>query len=252
MRLENKVVVVTGASSGMGKAITTRFVQEGAKVVAVARRVERLNELAESLKDEPGEIAVFPADVTLVEKTNEMIDFAVEKFGHLDVLVNNAGIMDDMSPIGDMTDEMLERVMKINGYAPIYAMRKAVQVFLKQEKGGNIINVTSVGVEHNTAGAAYAASKAAVEAVSRNVTFQYMENKIRCNAIAPGGISTEISKSMGRPNMTGFGNVKKLLALAPELGQAEDIANAALYLASDESAFVNGAVITVDGGWTCL
>ena len=252
MRLENKVVVVKGASSGMGKAITTRFVQEGAKVVAVARRVERLNELAESLKDEPGEIAVFPADVTLVEKTNEMIDFAVEKFGHLDVLVNNAGIMDDMSPIGDMTDEMLERVMKINGYAPIYAMRKAVQVFLKQEKGGNIINVTSVGVEHNTAGAAYAASKAAVEAVSRNVTFQYMENKIRCNAIAPGGISTEISKSMGRPNMTGFGNVKKLLALAPELGQAEDIANAALYLASDESAFVNGAVITVDGGWTCL
>ena len=252
MRLENKVVVVTGASSGMGKAITTRFVQEGAKVVAVARRVERLNELAESLKDEPGEIAVFPADVTLVEKTNEMIDFAIEKFGHLDVLVNNAGIMDDMSPIGDMTDEMLERVMKINGYAPIYAMRKAVQVFLKQEKGGNIINVTSVGVEHNTAGAAYAASKAAVEAVSRNVTFQYMENKIRCNAIAPGGISTEISKSMGRPNMTGFGNVKKLLALAPELGQAEDIANAALYLASDESAFVNGAVITVDGGWTCL
>ena len=252
MRLENKVVVVTGASSGMGKAITTRFVQEGAKVDAVARRVERLNELAESLKDEPGEIAVFPADVTLVEKTNEMIDFAVEKFGHLDVLVNNAGIMDDMSPIGDMTDEMLERVMKINGYAPIYAMRKAVQVFLKQEKGGNIINVTSVGVEHNTAGAAYAASKAAVEAVSRNVTFQYMENKIRCNAIAPGGISTEISKSMGRPNMTGFGNVKKLLALAPELGQAEDIANAALYLASDESAFVNGAVITVDGGWTCL
>lgn len=252
MRLENKVVVVTGASSGMGRAIATRFVEEGAKVVAVARRAERLEELAESLKDAAGEIAVFAADVTSVEKTNEMIDFAVEKFGRLDVLVNNAGIMDDMSPVGDMTDEMLERVMKVNGYAPIYAMRKAVQVFLEQGKGGNIINVTSVGVDHNTAGAAYAASKAAVAAVSRNVTYQYMGQKIRCNAIAPGGISTEISKSMGMPNMGGFGNVKKLLDIAPEMGKAEDIANAALYLASDESAYVNGAVITVDGGWTCL
>ena len=245
MRLENKVAVVTGASSGMGKAITTRFVQEGAKVVAVARRIERLEELAESLKGEPGEIEIFSADITSV-------DNAVEKFGHLDILVNNAGIMDDMSPVGDMTDEMLDRVMKINGYAPIYAMRKAVQVFLKQEKGGNIINVTSVGVDHNTAGAAYAASKAAVAAVSRNVTFQYMSQKIRCNNIAPGGISTEISKSMGMPNMVGFGNVKKLLGIAPEMGSAEDIANAALYLASDESKYVNGAVITVDGGWTCL
>ena len=126
MRLENKVAVVTGASSGMGKAITTRFVQEGAKVVAVARRIERLEELAESLKGEPGEIEIFSADITSVDKNNEMIDFAVEKFGHLDILVNNAGIMDDMSPVGDMTDEMLDRVMKINGYAPIYAMRKAV------------------------------------------------------------------------------------------------------------------------------
>ena len=193
------------------------------------------------------------AKATHESELNQLkIDFAVEKFGHLDILVNNAGIMDDMSPVGDMTDEMLDRVMKINGYAPIYAMRKAVQVFLKQEKGGNIINVTSVGVDHNTAGAAYAASKAAVAAVSRNVTFQYMSQKIRCNNIAPGGISTEISKSMGMPNMVGFGNVKKLLGIAPEMGSAEDIANAALYLASDESKYVNGAVITVDGGWTCL
>ena len=108
MRLENKVAVVTGASSGMGKAIAERFVKEGAKVVAVARREERLKELAEGLKDAPGEIAVFTADITSSEKNNEMIDFAVKTFGRLDILVNNAGIMDDMSPVGEMSDEMLK------------------------------------------------------------------------------------------------------------------------------------------------
>jgi len=252
MRLENKVVVVTGASSGMGHAIATLFVNEGAKVVAVARRKERLDALAESLQNAPGTILPFVGDISDPAQNDAMIDFAVEKFGRLDVLVNNAGIMDDMSPVGDLTDEMLERLMKVNTYGPVYAMRKAVKTFLKQESAGNIINVTSVGADHNTAGAAYAASKAAVWAVSRNTTFQYRDKGIRCNCIAPGGIATEISKSMGMPNMAGFGNVKKLLAVAPDMGSAEDIANAALFLASDESGYVNGTVITVDGGWTCL
>ena len=252
MRLENKVIVVTGASSGMGQAIASLFVNEGAKVVAVARRADRLAALVESLKDAPGEIRSCAADLNDPAANESMLDFAVNTFGRLDVLVNNAGIMDDMSPVGDMTDEMLDRLMKINAYAPIYAMRKAVRIFLQQGEGGNIINVTSVGVDHNTAGAAYAASKAAVAAVSRNVTFQYMDKGIRCNTIAPGGIATEISKSMGIPNMGGFGNVKKLLAVAPPMGKPEDIANAALFLASDESSYVNGTVLTVDGGWTCL
>ena len=252
MKLEKKNVVVTGASAGMGHAIVTRFVQEGANVVAVARRKERLEALAESLKDAPGRIEIFVADVSDDRQNDAMIDFAVEKFGRLDILVNNAGIMDDMSPVGDLTNEMLDRLLRVNTCGPVYGMRKAVQTFLKQESAGNIINVTSVGVDHNTAGAAYAASKAAVWAVARNTTFQYREKGIRVNCIAPGGINTEIAASMGMPNMGGFGNVKKLLAIAPPTGNPEDIANAALFLASDESSYINGAVITVDGGWTCL
>ena len=102
MKLENKVAVVTGASSGLGKAICETFVREGAKVVAVARRVERLEELAASLAGQPGEIAVYPGDVTKQETNEGMIDFAVEKFGRLDIIVNNAGVADDMSPVGDL------------------------------------------------------------------------------------------------------------------------------------------------------
>ncbi len=252
MRLENKVIVVTGASAGMGKAITIKFVKEGAKVVAVARRKDRLDELAELLKDEAGVILPYVGDLRKKEDIEGMIDLAVEQFGKLDVLVNNAGIMDDMSPVGEMTDEMLDRLWVTNAVAPIYGMRKAVNTFLSQGNGGNIINVTSVGAVHNTAGAAYCASKAAQQAVGKNVSFMYLKDGIRCNSILPGGIYTEIGKSIGIPNAKGLSREKELQTLMPGYGQPEDIAEAALFLASDESKHINGAEIVVDGGWMCL
>ena len=153
MRLENRSVVVTGASSGMGKAIVELFVKEGANVIAVARRKERLDALAASLSEEAGRIIVMKGDISLREDNEAMIDLALSSFGRLDVLVNNAGIMDDMSPIGDVEDERYERVMKTNVYGPMCAMRKAVDVFTKQESGGTIINIASVGGMRSVAGA---------------------------------------------------------------------------------------------------
>lgn len=249
MRLEGKSIVVTGASSGMGKAIVERFVKEGASVVAVARRLQRLEELKESLKEEPGKVVIFQGDISKREDNEKMIDLAVSEFGKLDVLVNNAGIMDDMSGVGDATDEKFEQVMKVNVYGPMCAMRKAISVFKEQGNGGNIINVASVGGMRSVAGAIYCASKAAVLSMTKNTAFMYFPEKIRCNAIAPGGIQTEISHSMGMPNMEGYGRVQKILAAAPEMGMPEDIANAALFLASDESSYVSGDTLIVDGGW---
>jgi NAD(P)-dependent dehydrogenase (short-subunit alcohol dehydrogenase family) len=110
MRLQNKVAVVTGASSGMGRAIVARYVKEGANVVAVARRKERLDALAQELANEPGKIVVFQGDISRREDNEAMIDLAVKEFGRLDILVNNAGIMDDMGPIGDLTDEMYDLI----------------------------------------------------------------------------------------------------------------------------------------------
>lgn len=249
MKLENKVVVVTGASSGMGKAIVELFVKEGASVVAVARRTERLEALAESLKDAPGKMLPYTGDVSKLADCEGMIDAAVETFGHLDCLINNAGVMDDMAPIAQASDEKYEYVFGINVYGPMAAMRKACQVFLAQGKGGNIINVSSIGSMHQAAGPVYCASKAALNAMSRNTAYMYKKEGIRCNVIAPGGISTEIGSAMGMPNMDGYTRLQGVLSLSPAPGEALDIANAALFLASDDSAYISGVVLPVDGGW---
>lgn len=178
-----------------------------------------------------------------------MIDHCIEVFGGFDILVNNAGVMDDMAGVADATDEKFDHVMKVNVFGPMCAMRKAVQTFKASGTKGSIINVASVGGMRNVAGAIYCASKAALISMTKNTSFMYWSDGIRCSGIAPGGINTEISASMGMPNMEGYGKVQKMLAMSPAPGSAEDIANAALFLASDQSSYISGDILVVDGGW---
>lgn len=248
-RLSGKVAVVTGASSGMGREIVKLYVQEGAAVVAVARRKERLEELAASLADAEGRVAVYPGDISDKAVNEGMIDFAVETFGKLDVLVNNAGIMDDMAGVDAFSDEKLASVFAVNVYGPFYATRKAVNTFKAQGSAGAIIHIASEGAYKTCAGAVYSASKAAVVALSRNTAYMYMKEGIRSNCIVAGGFKTEISASMGMPNMEAYGKIQAVLATAPEPGEPTEIAKACLFLASDEAAYVNGAELAVDGGW---
>lgn len=248
-RLSGKTAVVTGASSGMGKEIVTLFAKEGANVVAVARRKERLEELAESLKDAEGKVLPYPGDISQKDVNEAMIDFAAEQFGKVDILVNNAGIMDDMSGAADFSDEKLEKVFNVNVFGPFYATRKAVNVFKAQNIGGSIIHIASEGAYKTCAGAVYCASKAAVVSLSRNTAFMYRDDKIRSNAIIAGGFTTEISNSMGMPNMEAYGKIQPVIATAPAPGDPKEIANACLFLASDEAAYISGAELAVDGGW---
>lgn len=254
MRFEGKSVVVTGASSGMGRQIAYDFAKEGATVVAVARRQERLAELAAQVEADglPGKILPFVGDVSSRETNDAMIDFAVEQTGKLDVLVNNAGIMDGFEPIGDISDERWEKVFAVNVNGPMYAMRKAVQIMLGQESRGSIVNVASIGGTNGArAGAAYTASKHALVGMTENTGYMYAHEGIRCNAICPGGVKTEIAGSMmADAGINQFGMGRAMAGLDGEIRQAEpeELAAAVLFAASDEASFMTGACVKVDGG----
>ena len=248
-RLTGKTAVVTGASSGMGKEIVKLFAQEGANVIAVARRLERLQELADSLADAEGKVVPFQGDISSREVNEAMIDKAVECFGKLDILVNNAGIMDDMAAVGDFSDDKLQSVFNVNVFGPFYATRKAVNTFKAQGTKGSIVHIASEGAYKTCAGAVYCASKSAVVTLSRNTAYMYKAEGIRSNAIIAGGFATEISTSMGMPNMEAYGKLKANLATAPAPGDPIEIARAVLFLASDEAEYVSGAELAVDGGW---
>ena len=251
-RFDGKGIVVTGASSGMGHKIALVFAAEGATVVAVARRAERLAQLVEEAKGLPGSITAFAGDVTSADTTDGMIDKAVELAGHLDVLVNNAGIMDEFKPVGEVTDELWDKVMNVNLVGPMKAMRKAVQVMLTQENGGNIVNVASIGgVRGARAGAAYTASKHAIVGLTENTAFMYAPNHIRCNVVCPGGVETEVMNSQADMSQLGLGRVMAGLDTSIPSGHVEDISAAVLYVASDDAKFMTGSTIVIDGGVSC-
>lgn len=250
MKLEGKVAVVTGAGSGMGREIAVLFAKEGAKVVVSDINGQTANETVDLIRAGGGTATVAVADVAKEEDVQRMIDAAVQTYGTLDILVNNAGIMDGMTPVHELTDELWERVIAVNTTGPMRAIRKALPIFMEKGKGV-IINVASIGGLHGSrAGAAYTASKHALVGLTRNVAFQYAQLGIRCNAIAPGGVQTNIGMGTAKPSEFGLDKAMKGAGANPRLGDPKEIAAVALFLASDDASFVNGAVIVADAGWT--
>lgn len=179
-----------------------------------------------------------------------MIDTTVKTYGTINILVNNAGIMDNMEPAGDITDEQWKRVFAVNTTSVMRSTRKVLPIFLEKQKGV-IVNIASAGgLQGARAGAAYTASKHAVVGFTKNTGFMYATKGIRCNAIAPGGVETNIGTSMTGINPFGASRQQLGMALNPRIGKSEEIAKVALFLASEDSSFVNGTVIAADAGWT--
>ena len=249
MKLKDKVAIVTGAASGMGEAIAVLFAKQGAQVVVSDINLEGAQRVVQAINDDGGRAIALLTDISKQQDVDQMIDTAVNEFGTLDILVNNAGIMDNFMPAGEVTDQMWDKVFAINVKGPMMAIRKALGIFTQKESG-NIINIASLGgVRGSRAGAAYTASKHAIVGLTKNIGFQYSLQGIRCNAIAPGAVETNIGDTITEPSKFGMERASLGMNLNPRAGKSEEIAAVALFLASQDSSFVNGAVVLADGGW---
>ena len=250
MRFTDKVVIVTGAGSGIGKATAEGFAAEGAMIVAGEIDAARLDALVKQLSAAGTKVVGVQGNVASAEDCKRLINAAVENFGHLDVLVNNAGIMDHFEPVAELDDATWNRVLGVNLTGQMNTMRLAIPVMLAHG-GGVIVNVASAGgLGGGFAGAAYTASKHGVVGLTRNTALMYAKQGIRCVAVCPGGVNTNIGQSIGpTPSQAGYAALRPNLATMPRSGEPVELANVIMFLASPEASFVNGAIVPVDGGW---
>ncbi len=252
MRLNGKIAVITGAGSGMGLAMAELFAQEGAKIVANDWNAESLDKLVAKLNDEGRDITGLQGNMAEQSDAEALVNLAVSTYGKIDILVNNAGVNDLWQGVGELTNDAWERTLGVNLNGPMFTSRCAIPTMVKQG-GGSIINIASTaGVSGAPAGVAYVVSKHGVVGLTRSTAWIYAKDGIRCNAICPGGVATNIleSSDLSRIDPKGNERIKTYIGIMPGLGTSTDIANLALFLASDDSKFVNGAIIPADAGWT--
>ena len=242
--LEGKTALITGASKGIGRAIAQKFAEQGANVAfTYLSSVEKGQALEGELSAHGITAKGYRSDASNFEAAEELINSVVEDFGSLDILINNAGITRD-NLLMRMNQEMWDEVINVNLKSCFNTVKAATRTFMKQ-KSGSIINMTSVvGVKGNAGQANYAASKAGIIGFTKSVALELGSRNIRCNAIAPGFIETEMTEQLDEKTVNEWRNAIPL----KRGGQPEDVADACIYLGSDLSAYVTGQVLQVDGG----
>lgn len=250
--LSGKIAVVTGASSGLGVQMATAFARQGANLVILARRVERLEEFAEKLRNEY-KIKVLPVkcDVTSTDDINAAAEAAEKEFGRVDILLNCAGSSKDKGVV-DMTDEEWDFTIATDETS-VFKMTRAFARIMQKNKYGRIINIASMyGLVGNTEihTVAYHASKGAVVNFTRAVAAELATDGITCNAICPGYFETELTKAV--LDTESFQEFAKTHVPMQRYGKPGELDAAAVFLASDEARYVTGAILPVDGGYTCI
>jgi len=247
-KLYGKVVVITGAGSGMGRAASIIFAQEGAKVVAVDYVGETAEETVRMVKEKDGEAIAVKADVSHWDDVNKAVEAAVEHYGKLDIMVNNAGVFDGFKPCLETDEALWDRIININLKGVFYGCKRAIQQFLSQGNGGVIVNTASVaGLGAMAGGTAYTASKHGVVGLTKQIACEYASQGIRVNAVCPGGIVTGMTRDLLSDPQTDQ-LIKQTTPLG-RWGEPEEIAEAILFLASDASSYITGEALRVDGGW---
>ncbi|MFT4826084.1 MAG: xanthoxin dehydrogenase [Halioglobus sp.] len=251
MRLEGKIAVITGAASGIGAASARRFVQEGCRVVLGDIQQDK----GDALVAELGDAAIFTVcNVTREEDVAKLVDLAVDHFGSLDIMFNNAGIVGAVGPIDTTVAAEWSATLDILLNGVFYGMKHAARVMKPQGYGSIVSMASTAGVMGGLGPHTYAAGKHAVVGLTKNVAAELCRFGIRVNAIAPASMATEMVASVMTGNPADIGGAADKLAAASPLlnraGMANDVANAALWLASDESGYTNGHVLTTDAGIT--
>jgi 3-oxoacyl-[acyl-carrier protein] reductase len=242
--VENKVVLVTGASRGIGKAIATLFAESGAQVAfTYLSSVEKGLALEKELSAHGIKAKGYRSDASKYQESEDLVNAVVEDFGAIDILINNAGITRD-GLLMRMSEEQWDEVMRVN-LKSVFNLTKAATKPMMKAKSGSIINLTSiVGIKGNAGQANYAASKAGIIGFTKSVALELGSRNIRCNAIAPGFIETEMTGELNEATVEEW---KKSIPLKRG-GQAQEVANVCLFLGSDLSSYVTGQTIQVDGG----
>ena len=244
MLLEGKVAIVTGASRGIGKAIAQQFIAQGAKVAFTYRSsAEAAAALERELSAGGGTVKGFQSDAASMTDAERLVGEVVEAFGTVDIVINNAGITDD-TLLMRMTEEQWDRVISVN-LKSCFNLTKAVMRTMLKARSGSIVNISSVvGVQGNAGQANYAASKAGILGFTKSVALELGSRNIRCNAIAPGFIETEMTAKLDADTVQGWRDAIPL----KRGGTPEDVANLCVFLASDMSAYITGQTLNVDGG----
>jgi NAD(P)-dependent dehydrogenase (short-subunit alcohol dehydrogenase family) len=247
-RVDGRACVVTGAGSGIGRAIAVRLVEEGGQVLCADVNAVSAQETASSIGDGASALAT---DVSDPAQVDEMIARCVELYGSVDVLVNNAGV-NIPGVLHEVPDDVIDRTLAVNVKGPIYGCRAAIPHMLSQG-GGSIVNVSSVnGIVSEPFLSVYSASKGAVVMLTKGVALDYAKQNIRCNAICPGWVDTPINYAHAEM-LGGLQHVYDTIDSFQPIGRPgrpEEIANVALFLASDESSFMTGSIVSADGGMT--
>jgi NAD(P)-dependent dehydrogenase (short-subunit alcohol dehydrogenase family) len=249
-RLQHKTAIVTGAGSGIGRAIALAFLREGAQVVLVGRRQDRLEAVA---RDSHASPLVIPADVSKREDIERVLQQTAAHFGGIHVLVNNAGIL-HAGNAEQITEAQWDQTFNLN-VRGLWLLSRGVLPHMRQAGGGSIINVASVlGINGARVRACYAASKGAVVLLTKCMAIDHGVDKIRVNAICPGFVETELTAEVLRSAPDPQAVRKQRIAVHPigRLGEPEDVAGMAVYLASEESAWVTGTTLAVDGGYLAV
>jgi NAD(P)-dependent dehydrogenase (short-subunit alcohol dehydrogenase family) len=248
MRLKGKVAIITGAASGIGRATAQLFVNEGARVVIADVNTEMGQETIELIEENQKGGAIFvQTDVARHDEVKEMARATVQNFGRLDILVNNAADRDPGKPVVECPEEEWDRTVAITLKGPYLCAKHSIPEMAKVG-GGTIVNVSSIaGIVTFPNGPAYAASKAGLNQLTKNIALDYRHQNIRVNAICPGVIDTPgTAREKQNEEWRSYTNER---ILPGRWGTVEEIAYAILFLASDESSYLNGAVIVADGGW---